>query len=163
MDIFEFALENEKASEQLYKKLADRAPNAGLARIFEMLADEEKHHYDIICRMRDKCDAEVVESEVLDDAREYFESVRQSEETFDFDVTDIELYEKARDSEAKDMDYYLEKAQEVSDPVQKELFGKLAAEEKKHNILLDNICEFVTEPQTFLEDAEFFHPDDEDI
>ena len=163
MDIFETALENEKSGEELYQRLADKSPNAGLSRIFEMLAEEERNHYEVICKMRDKCETDVIESDVLDDARDFFENVRGSENSYDFDMTVMELYEKARDDEAKDMEYYLAKAKEVSDPLQKQLFEKLAREEKKHHILLENICEFVSEPESFLEDAEFFHMEDDEL
>jgi len=51
----------------------------------------------------------------------------------------------------------LEKAHEVKEKYQEELFLRLAEEEKKHFFLLKNIVEFVSRPETWLENAEFYH------
>jgi rubrerythrin len=58
------------------------------------------------------------------------------------------------------MDFYLEKADQVEDPRQKEIFKNLAAEEKKHYFLLDNIVDFLSRPDQWLENAEFCHLED---
>jgi rubrerythrin len=42
----------------------------------------------------------------------------------------------------------------------KEIFLKLADEEKKHYFLLENIIDFVSRPQKWLENAEFYHLDE---
>ncbi|HEW78629.1 MAG TPA: rubrerythrin, partial [Phycisphaerales bacterium] len=81
----------------------------------------------------------------------------ESNESFDFDIKQTGLYKKAQDIEKKSRDFYLKKANEVEEKHQKELFLKLADEEKKHYLLLDNIIEFVSMPETWLENAEFFH------
>lgn len=64
---------------------------------------------------------------------------------------------KAQDIEKKSRDFYLDKCTIVELQYQKELFLKLAEEEKKHYFLLDNIIEFVSRPETWLENAEFCH------
>jgi rubrerythrin len=51
----------------------------------------------------------------------------------------------------------MEKANEVTEEYQKEIFQRLADEEKKHYFLLENIIEFVSRPETWLENAEFYH------
>ena len=40
---------------------------------------------------------------------------------------------------------------------QKDVFLKLADEEKKHYFLLGNIIEFISRPEHWLENAEFHH------
>jgi len=64
---------------------------------------------------------------------------------------------KAQDIEKRSWDFYLEKSSEVKLQYQKEFFLKPAEEEKKHYFLLDNIIEFVSRPETWLENAEFCH------
>jgi rubrerythrin len=53
--------------------------------------------------------------------------------------------------------FYTEKAAEEKDPGRKNIFKALAGEEKKHLFLLENMIEFVSRPETWLEDAEFNH------
>ena len=48
MDIFEFAIEKEQLAEQYYRKLAQKTSNKGFTNIFNMLADEEVKHQQII-------------------------------------------------------------------------------------------------------------------
>ena len=56
--------------------------------------------------------------------------------------------------------FYKEKAEELLDNHQKELFLVLAGEERKHFILMDNFVEFISRPDTWLENAEFFQIDE---
>ncbi len=75
----------------------------------------------------------------------------------DFDISQIEVYKKAQDIEKKSIDFYLQKADEVKEHCQKGTFRKLAEEEKKHYFLLQNIIEFVSRPESWLENAEWYH------
>jgi rubrerythrin len=72
----------------------------------------------------------------------------------------VDLYRKARDIEAESKRYYLQKAEEAQDNHQKEAFKKLAEEENKHLVLIQGLCDFVSMPETYLENAEFSHFDD---
>jgi len=160
MDIFKFAMEKEKLSEQHYRRLAERTSNAGLRNICLMLADEEAKHYRTVQGMQHRMVGRITETPVLKEARETFESMRRSAESFDPDTGQLELYEKARDIEQKSRDFYLEKAAQVADPQHKGVFKKLADEEQKHYFLIDNICDFVARPRWFLENAEMYRWDD---
>lgn len=64
---------------------------------------------------------------------------------------------KAQEIEKKSQIFYLEKADEVNNPSQKEIFLKIADEEKKHYFILENILDFVSRPQNWLENAEWYH------
>ncbi|MHC4153629.1 MAG: ferritin-like domain-containing protein [Planctomycetota bacterium] len=157
MDIFEFAMQKEKLSEDYYRQLAAQTDNTGLKRIFNMLADEEAHHFSVVDQMRSKVPDKLSGTDVLSEAKEVFARMREDTKKFDFDAGQVETYKKARDIEEESRKFYLQKADEVEDPSQKGIFRKLAEEEKKHYFLLDNIIEFVCQPETWLENAEFYH------
>ena len=157
MDIFEFTMQKEKLSEDYYRQLAAQTDNTGLKSIFNMLADEEAHHFSIVQQMRSKIPGKLSKTDVLSDAKEVFARMREGTRKFDFDAGQIEIYKKAQDIEQESRQFYLEKADEVEDPSQKGVFRKLAEEEKKHYFLLDNIIDFVSRPETWLENAEFCH------
>jgi rubrerythrin len=159
MDIFEYAMQMERDGEQYYRQLAERTPNKGLKTILTMLADEEVRHYNVIKEIRtDK--PQLAETAILQDARNVFVQIREANEQFDLEVEQIDLYKKAQDIEQKSRDFYLEKANEVKEEYQKDVFLQLAEQENKHYFLLDNIIEYVSRPQSWLENAEFVHLED---
>ena len=157
MDILEFAMENEKLSEESYRKLALRAEVTGLKNIFSMLADEEAKHMQIIEEMMHDIPPILMQTTVLARAKEVFAKIRASSEEFGFDADELAIYSQARGREAKSRDFYEESGGEVDNPLGRETFEKLAAEEQKHFLLLDNICDFVSDLQCYLENAEFVH------
>jgi rubrerythrin len=160
MDIFEFAMEKEKFSEEYYRDLASRANHVGLKRILTMLADEEAKHYRTVERMKTETPEDVTDTPVLERAREVFEKMRVAPKTFSFLISEADLYHKACQIEEQSKKFYLERAEESQDPAQKKIFRILAQEEDKHLFLMENIHRFVSQPETFLENAEMYHFDD---
>ena len=156
MNIFEFAMEKEKFSEDYYRQLAAKVNNKGLATIFNMLAGEEARHYKIVSDMKKDIAPDLAETNVLSDAKDVFAKMRESTQSFNFKTSEIELYKKALRIEQQSQDFYLEKADEVTE-AQKEIFLELADEEKRHYFLLENIIDFVSRPEKWLENAEFYH------
>ena len=156
MNLFEYAMQMEKDGEEYYRTLARQTDNKGLETILTMLADEEVKHYNAIERMQ-TAEPHMEEATILADSKNIFVQIKESGESFDFDIKQTDLYRKAQDIEKESQDFYTEKANEVTEEYQRELFLKLADEERKHYFLLDNIIEFVSEPEYWLENAEFFH------
>ena len=156
MNIFDFAMEKEKYSKDYYRQLAAKSNDKGLATIFNMLADEEARHEKIVSDMKKDIAPDLAETKVLSDAKNVFAKMRESTRSFNFNISQTELYKKAQDIERQSWDFYLEKADEVAE-AQKEVFLELADEEKKHYFLLENIIEFVSRPEKWLENAEFYH------
>ncbi len=156
MNIFEYAMQMEKDGEEYYRQMAGKTTNKGLQAILTMLADEEVKHYKTIVKMQTK-EPHMEDATILNDARNIFVQIKEAGESFDFDIQRTELYRKARDIEKNSRDFYTEKANEVKEKYQRELFLKLADEERKHYFLLENIIEFVSKPEYWLENAEFSH------
>jgi rubrerythrin len=160
MNIFEFAKEKEKYAEKFYRDRAAKSPDRGLSEVFELLANEEEKHFELIEKMQADVPAELVETPVLANAIAIFEKIREGEKKFTFDKSELDLYREAQKIEQNARDFYLEKADEVETPAQRQIFFELAEEEKKHYFLIDNIIEFVSRPQQWLENAEFYHLED---
>ena len=160
MDIFEFAMEKEKFSEEYYRDLAHRANHTGVKNILTMLADEEVKHYQTVERMRTETPEKVTDVPILDRAKEVFDKMRVSPKKFDFLVSEVELYRKACQIEEQSKKFYLEQAEAAQDPGQARIFRMLAQEEAKHLFLVENIYSFVSKPESFLENAEMYHFDD---
>lgn len=157
MDIFEYAREFEKEAEAYYRELAGKASHKGLKNIFNWLVSEEIKHQDILKKMKGNIAVQVLETNILKNAKEVFERMKEEKEEFSFDNSELELYRKAQKLEQKSKDFYREKSREVENKAQGEVFLSIAKEEEKHYFLLENIIDFVSRPQTWLENAEFCH------
>jgi rubrerythrin len=160
MDIFEFAKEKEKFSEDYYQQLAAETTHEGLRNIFKMLAAEEANHYNYIEKMQKKQTVSIPDTPLLFDAKKIFDSMRDKAGKFNFKMDEVAVYKKARKYEIESEMFYRQKAEEVSDLNQKDIFLRLADMEHKHYILLENIYSFVEKPQYFLENAEMYRFDD---
>ena len=160
MDIFQFAMEKEKCSQDYYRQLAARTDNKGLQRIFNMLADEEAKHYIVVEQMKSNAPEKVCDTNVLSSAKDIFKQMKEAADAFSFDASQTETYRKAQEIEKDSREFYLQKADEVEDRRHKAIFRELAQEESKHYFLLDNMIEFISRPQQWLENAEFHHLED---
>jgi len=160
MDIFEFAMEKEKLSEEYYRMIAVKTDNKGVKTILNTLADEELKHYEVVLKMKSGVPAEVSETTVLTDAKTIFEKMKQGRQRFRASPGEGQFYRKAMDIEKDSRSFYLQKAGQVKDERQKEIFNCLAEEENKHYFLLENLMDFVSRPAAWLENAEFNHLDE---
>jgi len=156
MDIYEFAMKMEKDGENYYRELAAKTVNKGLRNIFTMLAEAEVFHYEVFRKLRDNQKVAAGQTDILSGVKNVFERMRDEKDT-DVNVTEIELYKKAQEIEKLSRDFYLKQAGEVKDAAQKDIFLKIAGEEKRHYFILERIIDFVSRPQTWLENPEWYH------
>ncbi len=161
MNIYKYAMKMEKDSENYYNELANKTDDAGLRNILKMLASDEVKHYNIIEQMiKTDVNVELAETGILKNAKNIFIKIKGKNIVFDFDLPQADFYRKAQEFEEKSYKFYLEMSDKVEIKSQKKIFLKLAGEEKKHMFLLENLVEFVSRPETWIEDAEFNHLDD---
>lgn len=156
MNVFEFAMQMEKDGEKFYREIAEKTNDPGLQKIFNTLADEEVVHYNTFKKLFEKSGADAVESNILDKAKNIFAEMKDSG---GFDVSaetaQTEAYKKAMEAEKEAYTFYEAKAEEVDDPKEKQILLTFAREERRHYRLLENVLEFVSRPDSWLEDAEF--------
>jgi rubrerythrin len=158
MDIYEYAMQMEKDGENYYRELARKTANAGLKNILTVLADAEVKHYNVFRSMRKNEGIPDTDTKILSNVKNIFIRMTEEEQT-GVDSSQSELYRKAQEIEKKTRDFYLEKADEVK-ASQKAIFIKIAGEEKKHYLILENIIDFVSRPETWLENPEWYHLED---
>ncbi len=160
MDIFQFAMKMEKDGEMYYRELSDKTSHEGLKHILTMLAKEEVKHYQIIEKMsKESGDIKIVETNVLEKAKNIFAQMKKNGSDISFAATEVDLYKKAREIEKASRVFYSEKADEAEDESQKRLFLRLAEEEQQHEFLIENLIEFISRPDSWLENAEWNHLD----
>jgi len=158
MDIYEYAMQMEKDGEGYYRELEAKTVNTGLRAIFSMLAEAEVKHYKLFQNMKVHDKVHMTDSPILKDVKNIFVRMKEEKQT-NVNVSEMELYKKAQDIERKSQDFYLEKAGSV-DQSQKEVFLKIADEEKRHYFILEKIIDFVDKPSYWLENPEWYHLED---
>jgi rubrerythrin len=158
MDIYEYAMQMEKDGEDFYRELAAKTGNSGVKTILTMLADAEVKHYKLFEKMKQNDTVHAADTTIFADVKNIFAEMRAKKQ-FDVDVSQVELYRKAQALEQKTRDFYIEKAGQV-DASQKEVFLRIAAEEKKHFIVLENIIKLLNRPDIWLENPEWYHLED---
>ena len=143
-----------------YLDMMNKTNNKGLKNILTMMADAEAKHYNVILDMQNNDKTEFsADTEVLTNVKNIFVKMKE-EKDFDVDISQAEFYKKALKVEADTQKFYLERADEEKDPHRKEIFLKLAEEEKNHCVLLENIIGFVSQPADWLENPEWYHLDE---
>ncbi|MDE2216360.1 MAG: ferritin family protein [Planctomycetota bacterium] len=160
MDIYKYAMQMEKDGESYYRELTGKIGNRGLKRILTMLADAEVIHYNILLKMKKNEKIGMTDTPILADVKNIFIKMKEEKEITGINISQVELYKKAQQIEEKSQNFYLDKAGEVEDLLQKEIFLKIAEEEKKHFFILESVIDFVSRPQRWLENAEWYHLDE---
>ena len=159
MELFDFAIQMEKDGEAYYRQLSHRTANTGLRTILTMLADEEVKHQQFFEQLKVSKGA-LQPSQVLTRTKNIFVQMKESGEVISDEANHIELYQKAQDLEKQAQTFYEEKSKEAEDDTVRDLLLMLAKEEQVHYFILENIINFLSRPQTWLEDAEFVNLDE---
>lgn len=159
MNIFDQAMEIETKGEALYRQFALEAPNKGMRNIFTWLADREREHYGIFREMKTGKSVELTKNTILRDVRDIFEEWLGKTPCIEPTTAQVVLYRKALEVEKKSVSVY-EAYAATAAPSLKKIFLRIAAEEKGHRRIMENIIELVTKPDVWAENAEFSHLDE---
>ena len=155
MNPFAFALKMELDGKAYYEQLAAETTNQNLKKIFHSLAEDEQKHFETIQAMSERKDVSMVDSAVLQEAQNLFQVLLAEKESAVPLSKDLTVYQHAMTIEAKSQKFYEDLAQKEKNPDASELLLKIANEEKKHFIIMDNIYTFMLAPYNFLAWGEF--------
>ena len=97
---------------------------------------------------------------LLRDVKEIFEDWKESSVCLEVKTSLVDIYRKALGIEVKSISVY-EKYATSAVTSQKKVFLRIAAEEKGHKCIMENIIEFLTRPESWVENAEFSHLDED--
>ena len=155
MDIFKFAKERELKMEGLYKELSSETNNVGLKKILNMLAEQEAMHYRVIESMEKKNSVNESESSLIKDSVDILKSIKERKDTMDLNISQPDMYVKVKEFEKESEEFYTKLANEENDQERKKIFELFAKEERKHFDLMNELVEFVSKPESWVEHAEF--------
>jgi rubrerythrin len=158
MNAYQYAMRMESEAERFYRDLADNSSDTSIKNMFTMLADEEVKHFKIFEKMSQNAELPSIEDlDISTKVREIFSAIKTCNRRYSFTDEQVSYYEKAAKIEDDAAKYYLEQAEKMEDPRQKEAFTLIAKEEQKHQQLMENLAHFVASPDTWLESAEFYN------
>ncbi|UCG60715.1 MAG: ferritin family protein [Candidatus Zixiibacteriota bacterium] len=163
MNIFEFAMKMEMDGKEFYEQSATKVDSPELKRILTELAGDEEKHYAIFRALRDGVPVEYEEAKktkILAEVKNVFETLKSQNKDFSFPDSAKEIWVQAQKIERDSEDFYREKADEVADKHQKSILTRIADEEQKHWITMENVIKFLDRPNHWLEDAEWSNLED---
>ena len=163
MNIYEHAMKMETDGRDYYLKHAEKQTNPALKKILLELADDELKHFNIFKALRDGTTAEYKESEktqIIGTIKNIFNELKTEKQDFSFPGDAKNVWEHAREVEKKAEAFYREKADEVTDDGEKEILHRIADEEHKHWVTMENVVKFLDRPNHWLEDAEWNNLED---
>lgn len=159
MNAFEYAMQMELTGKKYFEDQAGKMAEPALKRIFEELTSDEEHHYKVFQMLRDgqSPDYEAAfRTDILATTKNIFQKLSQQKKKFEKFAQGVkDVWIKARDIEDDAETFYREQAAKATDPDQKRIWSRIADEEHKHWVAMDNIVNFLDRPNTWLEDAEW--------
>ncbi|MFW6264540.1 MAG: ferritin-like domain-containing protein [Bacillota bacterium] len=158
--MFQFAIDFEKENREYYLERAENTDNEYLKSLFENLAGEEKKHEEIIKQLMEDEKVDYVESDLIDNAKKAFDEIAAELPDNILPTEEVHIYKQAVEMEKRSREYYKEKAEESELEHVEKVFLQLAKEEEKHQQILENIEKMVDRPNTWLDDAEWYHMED---
>jgi rubrerythrin len=158
MNVFEHAMKMEQDGRAFYLEHAAKITEPSLKRILEELADDEQKHYNLFKAMNDQHKAIYGTADmttIFSTARNAFEELRDQNRDFSFPKEARKAWEVAADVEKKSEAFYREKAREMTDESQKQLWNAIADEEHRHWNTIEHVIQFLDRPKQWLADAEW--------
>ena len=155
MNVFDFAIRMELDGKSYYEMLSTETTDTGLKTIFSMLAADEQKHCDTIKAIKAGTTWLMSDTTILDEAKNLFEGLVKDKTIAGSLKKSLDGYQHAKKIEADSIRFYEDQAVKETNPEMKQLFLRIADEEKKHYSIMDNLYDFVLAPQYFLAWREF--------
>ncbi|MBD3258123.1 hypothetical protein GF377_06795 [candidate division GN15 bacterium] len=164
MNVFEYAMQMETDGRKFYLDNAEKVESPELKKILLELANDELKHYNLFKAMRDGAPAEYKDEEkttILATIKNVFQEMRdQGKKDFAFADDAKKIWQEAQEVEKKSEDFYREKANEMGDDNQRRILNRIADEEHRHWVTMQNVIQFLDRPSHWLEDAEWSNIED---
>lgn len=156
MNVFDFAIKMEKEGKALYEELARDAALPGLKNIFLQLAADEQKHREVLLALKTGAPAAgMKDTPALEQAKTVFGDLLARKESFGPLKAGLDAYRRAMKLEADSFRLYEEAAGKEKEPAVKALLLRVAGEEHKHFVILQNIYDFANAPSQYLAWGEF--------
>ncbi|BDV42605.1 ferritin [Geotalea uraniireducens] len=155
MNIFDCALKMEADAKEHYDKLAAAAPTSELQNLFQLLASAEEEHLAALAAMKENIAGGKTEFKALDKAACVFRPLLDRRELMAELQQDPDGYRHVVHEEEESIKFYEQLAGEAENDGTRRLLLDLAAQERRHLNIVENIYSFIEAPRTYLAWGEF--------
>ena len=155
MNVLDFALKMEADGKAYYEKLAAESSSKELNNLFTLLAEAEQTHFDALQARKNETAFAQADSQLLEKAKNIFQRLMETKQSQSSLKADTDGYRHAIKAEEQSIEFYRNAAEKEQSAEVRRLLQALAAEEKLHLNIVENIYEFVESPKYFLEWQEF--------
>ena len=155
MNIVDCALKMEVGARMNYETLAATTGIPELKQLFTLLAEAEQEHHDALETLKSSVDPAKAEFRALQEAACVFHSLVGKRDSMDELNEDTDMYQQVVKEEQDAISFYEELAVQAGGRGVGEILLKIAAEERKHLSIVENIYAFVESPKNFLAWGEF--------
>ncbi len=160
MDVYDYAMQMEKDGESFYRSAALRVKHKGIRSILVMLADAEVAHYYVFKQLKENESVSLKDSTILADVKNVFQQMAESKDLSLLELSTIDLYKTAQEIEQKSINLYEDEAKKAVEGQTRDTLLRVAEEEKKHYLILEKLIDFVSQPDQWLENPEWYHLED---
>jgi rubrerythrin len=155
MDIFDCAIKMKEQAMQYYQNLAERTSVAELKNLFNILAASEQEHHQALMQLRERINPQKGQFEALQGAACTFQPLLTKDDIMAQLKDDPDGYQHVVKEEESAVKRFEDLALQAKDKKTRETFLMVAAEERKHLGVIENIYAFVEEPKNYLVSGEF--------
>ena len=160
MTVLDFAQQIEKSGLEFYQEMSARTSQAGVRKIFELLAHDQEELLAKLRHMQERyASSEKGDGGVLGRAINIFERLRQREDQLQV-ANDIEAYHMAIDAEREIVNQYRKVIARVKDPDLKRSLLRVMSLDRRELEELEQLYDFVNAPTDSLEWGEFSNLDE---
>ena len=152
MELLKFAIQMEEQGEQYYREQAEKNRENSLYTVFARLAEDEKHHAQILKDKMNQLPYELDVS-VKSTAKNVFDGIGSFKVDTKSHPEQLDVYRVALEKEKQSIDLYKKLLNESKDD--KDLFEFLIAQEEAHYEILELLVKLVSRPKEWVESAEF--------
>lgn len=155
MNVFDCAIKMEEEARVYYEKLAAGTAVAELKNLFTLLAAAEQEHHDALVALKAKVDPRKAGFKALEEAACLFKPLLAKGDLLAELREDPDAYRHVVKEEEEGIKLYEELAAQAEDEESREILLMIAAEERRHLSIMENIYSFVQSPKTYLAWGEF--------
>jgi len=155
MNVLGYAISLEMEGNKYYLNQAEINNNNGLHKIFLMMAQDEKNHEKILRNKIIESPYKLILTDTLPNYKNIFNEIGNFKSKLREIPWQLKLYKMALDKEKKSIDLYTDMLSDALEADEKELFEYLIQQEKQHYKILDNLIMSLSDPEEFVERAEF--------
>lgn len=155
MNIFDCAIKMEDEARMYYEKLAAAAKVPEFKNLFTMLAAAEQEHHDVLVKMKGGVEPQKAKFKALEETACLFKPLLAKGDLMAELKEDPDAYKHVVKEEEEGVRFYEELAAKEKDERTREILLMIAAEERRHLSIVENIYSFVESPKTYLAWGEF--------